>query len=138
MDVCKRRSVIEGQEDRAGSDSEEIFRKSWAAITDPNPLTLFGFRRFRTSHLLNIRALELEILDIDHHIFQAGLGLGEMHGDRDRLALTHAIRDPEAVRKNNPKIDESLLTRLRTLLQQYGMCSTCQFFVVFDRLQGMC
>jgi hypothetical protein len=93
---------------------QDMFRKVWPAVTDPNPLVLFGFRRFRTSHLLNLRALEHEILEIDHQVFQAGLQLAKPPG-RDRLALDHAERDTLA-----SVLDKEKLGRLRSLLLQYG------------------
>jgi hypothetical protein len=93
---------------------QDMFSKVWPAVTDPNPLVLFGFRRFRTSHLLNLRALEHEILEIDHQVFQAGLQLGRAP-KRDRLALDHAEKDTLV-----PVLDRERLERLRSLLQQYG------------------
>jgi hypothetical protein len=96
---------------------QDMFSKVWPTVTDPNPLVLFGFRRFRTSHLLNLRALEHEILEIDHQVFQAGLQLGKPPG-RDRLALDHAERDTLAF-----VFDREKLERLRSLLLQYGKCA---------------
>lgn len=113
-------STMCNHNERAYTKTQEMFRKVWPTITDPNPLTLFGFRRFRTSHLLNLRALEHDILQIDHQIFQAGLSLGAAHGDRDRLALAYAARDFNTVGNQIHMIDDELIHRLRDLLQQYG------------------
>ena len=96
------------------------FRKLWLHATDDNYLTLFGFRRFRTAHLLNIRFLEEEIDTIDHQIFQAGLDLGNQPRSIDRLGLQHGKRD-SIMKKANTLVDKELVLRLRDLLKQYGL-----------------
>jgi hypothetical protein len=98
----------------------EMFRTAWPAITSPTP-ALFGFRRFRTSHLLNLRILEKEILAIDNTVYQAGWSLGAEVRNNDRLALANAQKDADA--KGLPSIDKELITRLRDLLRQYGESS---------------
>jgi hypothetical protein len=45
------------------------------ASTADNNLTLHGFRRSKTTHLLNLRYLEDEVAQIDHTLYQAGLSL---------------------------------------------------------------
>ena len=101
-------------------DMQDMFSKVWPAVTDPNPLILFGFRRFRTSHLLVLRALEQDILKIDHEVFQAGLRLGEPTQKGGRLALDHAERDTVLEGNDVPVMDREKLDKLRGLLQQYG------------------
>ena len=98
----------------------ESFQKAWHIVTDDNYLTLFGFRRFRTAHLLNLRFLEEEIARIDHQIFQAGLKLGNTPSAIDRLGLEHAKRDldPQGAEEI---ISQKLVTKLRDLLKQYGI-----------------
>lgn len=97
----------------------QSFEKIWPVITDDNALALFGFRRYRTSHLLNLRFLEEEIAKIDHKIFQAGLRLEKKRTGKDRLALSYASRDsfPEG---GGPLIDDQLKQKLRALLKEYG------------------
>ncbi|KAM3067052.1 hypothetical protein ACMFMG_011831 [Clarireedia jacksonii] len=94
------------------------FTKHWQAATDDNNLTLYGFRRFKTTHLLNLRFLEDEIADLDHTIYQAGLSLQLDISPIDRLGLQHSKRDP-----NTPKVEatisEGLVLKLRDLLRQY-------------------
>jgi hypothetical protein len=72
---------------------QKTFRREWPTITSPEPPTLLGFRRFQTTHLLNLRILENEILAIDHKVFQAGLSLGgEVRGESrsdDFLTMQH-------------------------------------------------
>ena len=105
------------------NESKEIarsFPKLWSNITDDNALTLYGFRRFRTTHLLNLRLLETEIDKIDHKIYQAGLSLGLPSTSADKLGLKHSKRDghapsPEEVLK------PELVLKLRQLLKEYGM-----------------
>ena len=98
-----------------------VFRKVWSQSTADRNLTLYGFRRFKTTHLVNLRFLEEEISDVDHRIYQAGLSLDDGASDRktDRLGLQCSHRDA-----NVPAIQESitdpLVLRLRNLLKDYG------------------
>ena len=98
----------------------DTFRKAWSASTADNNLTLHGFRRFKTTHLLNLRFLEDEIAQIDHTLYQAGLSLDLSPSSANRLGLRHSKRDPSI-----PKIDDvvtpDFMFRLRDLLKQYGM-----------------
>lgn len=100
----------------------ETFSKVWRQITSDNQLTLFGFRRYRTSHLLNLRFLEAEIDKIDHDLCQAGLQL-EQSFDRDhildRLGLKQAKRDSQQT-KTEELVHEGLILRLRGLIKEYG------------------
>ena len=98
------------------------FRRFWCAATDDSRLTLFGFRRFRTAHLLNLRFLEDEIHKIDHDIFQAGLQLVVPCTAADRLGLKHGRRDERAL-GGEELIKPELVSRLRDLLKQYGSCA---------------
>jgi hypothetical protein len=47
----------------------ELFCKLWPRITSDDNLTLHGFRRFKTTHLLNLRFLEEEIAELDHVVY---------------------------------------------------------------------
>ncbi|ETS75191.1 hypothetical protein PFICI_13675 [Pestalotiopsis fici W106-1] len=96
----------------------ENFPKLWQAATDDSDLTLYGFRRFKTSHLLNLRFLEEEIAEIDHKLYQAGLGLGIDHPLADRLGLKDSKKDAKVPRVEDT-ITEDLVLRLRTLCEQY-------------------
>ena len=98
---------------------DELFRRAWYHATDDNHLTLFGFRRFRTAHLINLRFLEAEIDQLDHQIFQAGLNLGIKPGEADRLGLRQARRDPNL--KPGSNLSASLASKLRRLLREYGI-----------------
>lgn len=97
----------------------EKYRKCWESSTDDNNLTLHGFRRFKTTHLLNLRFLESEIADLDHTIYQAGLSLGLTPSPTDRLGLKHSKRDAN-VPKINDAITREFILQLRDLLRQYG------------------
>lgn len=96
------------------------FSVHWQTSTADNNLTLHGFRRFKTTHLLNLRFLEAEIAELDHVIYQAGLSLDIEPSAADRLGLKHSKKD-----KDTPDVDEvitrDLVLKLRGLLQQYGM-----------------
>jgi hypothetical protein len=140
MDINKR--LVEGsmaQEQRSTgsgrrSESEEhaeaasnncyhhLFSKSWPETTSDNRLTLFGFRRFRTTHLLNLRLLEAEIDKIDHDLYQAGLQLNQSldrEHSLDRLGLKQAKRDCKPM-KVEEVVNEDLILRLRGLIKEYG------------------
>ena len=94
------------------------FRGHWQSSTADNNLTLHGFRRFKTTHLLNLRFLESEIADLDHGIYQVGLSLGLSLSHEDRLGLRQSKVD-----KNPPgleTINQALILKLRDLLRQYG------------------
>ena len=117
LDFSKHReSVKKKSEDIEATKS---FQKAWHIVTDDNYLTLFGFRRFRTAHLLNLRFLEEEIDKIDHQMFQAGLKLGNAPSAIDRLGLEYAKRDLNP-RGAEEIISHELVTKLRDLLKQYG------------------
>lgn len=97
------------------------FRTHWSSSTDDNELSLFSYRRFRSSHLINLRFLEAEISKIDREIYQAGLQLGIDAERKDILGLRSATRDA-----NVPSIEETItqekILELRRLLKEYGEC----------------
>lgn len=113
-----RPEILTRQEDIKGA--KEGFRRLWLNVTDDNYLTLYGYRRFRTTHLLNLRFLEDEIAKIDHQIFQAGMKLGYPPTAVDRLGLKHGKRDVNPSHADKV-VDQTLILRLRDLLKQYGM-----------------
>ena len=100
-------------------DTGILFKKAWINASDDNYLTLFGFRRFRTAHLVNLRFLEEEIDKIDHQIFQAGIKLGYSPPAVDRLGLKHAKIDTNA-QTADEIMTRKLVLDLRALLKQYG------------------
>jgi hypothetical protein len=95
------------------------FQKNWQAASADHDLTLYGFRRFKTSHLLNLRFLEDEIAELDHTIYQAGLSLGRDHAPANKLGLDYCRKDASVVRIEST-ITEELVLKLRGLLSQYG------------------
>ena len=101
------------------SETALLFRDLWSNVTDENALTLFGFRRFRTTHLLNLRLLVTEIDKIDHEIYQASLSLGLPSTSADKLGLRNSKRDERA-----PSPEEilrpELVSKLRQLLREYS------------------
>ena len=102
----------------------ETFSKVWREITSNNHLTLFGFRRYRITHLLNLRFLEAEIEKIDHGLYQAGLQLKQpISCDHiiDRLGLKQAKRDSQKT-KIEEVVNEDVILRLRKLIKQYDEC----------------
>ena len=101
-------------------DVTGAFRKAWIASTADNNLTLHGFRRFKTTHLLNLRFLENEIAEMDHVLYQAGLGLGVDPSSADRLGLKHCKIDASIPRVNDT-ITDGFKKRLRQLIKEYGM-----------------
>ncbi|KKY30775.1 hypothetical protein UCDDA912_g09278 [Diaporthe ampelina] len=95
------------------------FRKNWKAASADSDLILYGFRRFKTSHLLNLRFLEDEISELDHIVYQAGLTLGLDHAPANKLGLKYSKRDTK-VPDITATITDELVIRLRSLLKQYG------------------
>jgi len=89
--------------------------------TADNNLTLHGFRRFKTTHLLNLRFLEHEISEMDHAIYQAGLSLDLTLSPSDRLGLKHGKRDAN-VPGVGSTITPDFILKLRSLVREYGMC----------------
>jgi hypothetical protein len=69
------------------------FPALWRASAADDNITLCSFRRFKTSHLLNLRFLESEVAELDHKIFQARLNLGGQPSPADRLGLGHSKPD---------------------------------------------
>ena len=98
-----------------------IFPKVWSQSTNDKNLTLYGFRRFKTSHLVNLRYLEEEISECDRRIYQAGLRL-DIDKERrkaDRLGLQYSHRDSD-VPDLQDTITDSMVLKMRSLLKEYG------------------
>jgi hypothetical protein len=100
-------------------DVPDLFQTVWQKSTEGNNLSLYGFRRFKTTHLLNLRFLEEEIANLDHKIYQAGLKLNIEPSSDDRLGLRHCRRD-----QDSPPLMEvvtpELILNLRHLIKEYG------------------
>jgi hypothetical protein len=108
------------------SETYRLFEKVWSSSTEDSNLALYGFRRFKTTHLLNLRLLEEEIDRIDHRIYQAGLKLGIDPSPSDRLGLKYCQKEEHALQPEEI-INEELISRLRELLKQYGKCWDLEF-----------
>ena len=121
---CKCAESFQSQQscDKSPEDLEtaNVFRDLWCKVTDDNQLTLYGFRRFRTTHLLNLRFLEKEIDSLDHQMFQAGLKLGHTPTSVDKLGLQHGRIDACALGTEEVMTRE-LVLKMRGLIRQYGM-----------------
>ncbi|XP_014553940.1 hypothetical protein COCVIDRAFT_106332 [Bipolaris victoriae FI3] len=100
------------------SRTQDKFEKAWIASTADKNITLHSFRRFKTTHLLNLRFLEDEITQMDHVLYQAGLSLNLPISSFDRLGLKNNRRDDKV-----PNIDELItpefILKLRGLLKEY-------------------
>lgn len=101
-------------------DLSEQFSSHWQASTADSNLTLHGFRRFKTTHLLNLRFLEAEIAEIDHLMFQLGYSLNVKPSSTDRLGLKHGKRD-ETLPSVNQNLSKGLIHKLRQSLKDYGI-----------------
>lgn len=109
-------------EDTSGASVKSIqeqFRTLWPCVTADSNFTLHGFRRFKTTHLLNLRFLENQIAELDHTIYQAGLSLDSPVSPFDRLGLKHSKKDT-SMPAVNEVITKEFVLKLRSLLQQYG------------------
>ncbi|KAI2633152.1 hypothetical protein GGS26DRAFT_590748 [Hypomontagnella submonticulosa] len=107
------------------------FSTHWQNSTADNNLTLHGFRRFKTTHLLNLRFLEAEIAELDHAVYQAGLRLDIPPSAQDRLKLKHSKRD-EDVPEFDHVITGELVLKLRDMLQQYD-----DALIAFNKIMSM-
>ena len=101
------------------SDIETLFSRLWPIATHDRNLALYGFRRYKTIHLLNLRFLENEIEKIDRKIYQGGLSIRLPHTTTDRLGLRHNGKDSGS---SHPltAITKALVLQMRELLKQYG------------------
>lgn len=95
------------------------FRDIWPQATADSNLTLHSFRRFKTTHLVNLRLLERELAGLDHTVYQAGLSLDIAPSSADRLGLRHSRRDAD-VPAVTDTITDAFASRLRYLLKDYG------------------
>ncbi|KAI0121252.1 hypothetical protein BJ170DRAFT_645604 [Xylariales sp. AK1849] len=119
---------------RASKDVNPIteqFRRLWPNVIDDSNLTLHGFRRFKTTHLLNLRFLENEIAELDHIIYQAGLSLDHSLSSTDRLGLRNSRRD-SAVPDISETITRELVSKVRELIKQYD-----EALVAFSNIMAM-
>ncbi|PFH61520.1 hypothetical protein XA68_17097 [Ophiocordyceps unilateralis] len=107
------------------------FPNHWQASTADSNLTLHGFRRFKTSHLLNLRYLEAEIAEIDHLIYQIGLGLDIEPSKVDRLGLKQCQKDEKAPRPEKA-VSKKLIQRLRRLMKEYD-----EAIIAFSTIMSM-
>lgn len=95
------------------------FGKIWPIATADNNMTMHGFRRFKTSHLVNLRLLEDELEKLDRDVYQAGMKLGAPISKIDRLGLGQSERDRDAKTASEVMNRETVM-RLRGLVQEYG------------------
>jgi len=105
--------------DNTDGEIAQNFRAHWRSATNSNNLSLFCFRRYRSSHLLNLRFLEDEIAKLDHHLYQAGLQVEIDPDSQDRMGLRTATRDKD-VRPIEEAINRNLILDLRKLINEYG------------------
>lgn len=106
------------------------FHTHWETATDDNNLTLYGFRRFKTTHLLNLRFLEDEIASVDHKLYQAGLSLGTDHSTLNRLGLKYCQKDSR-VPEIEDTITDDFIRRVRDLIKQYGVLCLSLFTILY-------
>lgn len=111
--------MMEAKVERVLSPMASRFSQSWPIATADSNVTLHGFQRFKTTHLINLRLLEQEIAEMDRKLYQAGLSLGHDISAADRLGLKTARRDSDATCANETITDE-FVEKLRRLISQYG------------------
>ncbi|KAH6867774.1 hypothetical protein B0T10DRAFT_325150 [Thelonectria olida] len=107
------------------------FPRHWEIATADSNVTLHGFRRFKTTHLLNLRYLEAEIAEIDRLIYQLGLSLNLEPGCADRLGIKHCQKD-EDVPSIDTALTEDLVQKLRRLLKEYD-----EALIAFNSIMSM-
>ncbi|KAI1350082.1 hypothetical protein F5Y01DRAFT_165552 [Xylaria sp. FL0043] len=100
-------------------NSAQEFPKHWERVTADNGLTRHGFRRFKTTQLINLRFLEDEIAALDHIIYKAGLSLGLDPSSSDGLGLRDNLRDTDAAQVKE-RITQEMVLKLRSLIKEYN------------------
>jgi hypothetical protein len=111
-------SPTESDEGQTDGKVDDLFQSLWPIATHDSNVTLHAFRRFKTSHLMNLRFLEAEVEQLDRDLYQAGLTLGVPVGKPDRLLLRRNTHD----NKNIPiKVSGDTVLRLRGLIKEYGV-----------------
>ncbi|KAF3797992.1 hypothetical protein GCG54_00003892 [Colletotrichum gloeosporioides] len=115
---------------------QEQFRAHWESSTADEDVTLYGFSRFRTIHLLNLRFLEGEISELNRLVYQAGKSLSKVPPSRARLGIDSRWSD--ASPEPSKIINQELVTKVRDLLRQYGAHeNTDEALVAFHNIMGM-
>ena len=123
--ICVDSQPVKGNRDEGDEPDSyysDLFSKSWNISTSDYHSSLFGFRRYRTSHLINLRFLEAEIHQMDRDLYQAGLKLDQpLDRDHalDRLGLKQAKRDSSELNAE-ANVDKASIMRLRGLIKEYG------------------
>lgn len=100
-------------------DFASIFSRAWSIATEDENITMYGFKRFKTSHLLNLRYLEHDLGKLDREIYQAGLSLNTAPSRTGRLWLGHAKKDENIKGIPDVACEENIL-RFRRLISEYG------------------
>lgn len=87
----------------------------WQTSTADSNLTLYGFSRFKTTHLFNLRCLEAEISQINDKIYKLGLQSNVAPTKTNRLGLEQREAEGDA-----EVLSQELMQRLRQLIKEYG------------------
>ncbi|KAF5511282.1 hypothetical protein CGCS363_v002158 [Colletotrichum siamense] len=111
---------------------QEQFRAHWESSTTDEDVTLYGFSRFRTIHLLNLRFLEGEISELNRLVYQAGKSLAEVRPSRARLGIDSRWSGMSSAPEPTKIINQEVVTKLRDLLRQYD-----EALVAFHNIMGM-
>ncbi|KAI1273581.1 hypothetical protein F5Y07DRAFT_253008 [Xylaria sp. FL0933] len=101
------------------ANSAQEFPQHWEKVTADSDLTRHGFRRFKTTQLINLRFLEDEIVELDRIIYQASLSLGFDPSSSDTLGLRDNLRNTDAPRVKE-KITQEMVLKLRDLIKEYN------------------
>jgi hypothetical protein len=119
-------SIVSAEVDREPSpkppyDYAGAFPQHWLGSTLEDKISRYGFRRFQTSQLLNIRFLENEVAELDRSIYKAGLRLNlPFSSSTDRFGPEHVVLDHQSATADKIITHENVL-KLRRLLKDYSM-----------------
>lgn len=80
---------------------------------------MFCFRRYRTSHLLNLRFLEDEIAKTELELYQAGMSLDVDPECKDDMKSRTATGETDSPQVEDI-INQECVFRLRNLIKEYG------------------
>ncbi|KAH8744388.1 hypothetical protein F5883DRAFT_364631, partial [Diaporthe sp. PMI_573] len=91
---------------------------NWQLASADSNLTLYGFRCFKTTYLLNLCFLKNKIAELDYIIYQASLTLRLDYVPANKLGLKYYKKDLN-ISSISTIITEDLVLKLYNLFRQY-------------------
>ncbi|CAN8099915.1 unnamed protein product [Discula destructiva] len=115
--TCGPIRVVTAEKTYDNANPAPVFNRIWSIATEDENLTMYAFKRFKTSHLVNLRYLEHELDKLDRDVYQAGLSLGHDVSKTGRLLLGHAQKD-KVIKTVQDVAQKENIIRLRKLISE--------------------